>query len=431
MSRLPIRPLSGALLLAAVAFSACDGLFGPGDEPRPPERISELPRTLTTTEQELITASNDFAFHLLRETLAREDEHPNVFLSPLSASMALGMTLNGADGDTFEAMRATLGFAGMSQEGINQAYRDLLDLLLGLDPGVEMLIANSAWAREGWPFLPSFFGAIQEWFDAQAEELDFADPATLDAINGWAEEHTNGRIPHVLDEIAPEHILFLLNAVYFNGNWTHQFDRSATGLGSFTLADGSEVGVERMNGEIPAGVHHLPDGGLVGELPYGGQAFVMNVVLPAPGSTLHELVAGLDASTWNSWTQGFPEDYVDAQEIQVALPKLELSYGKKLNEVLEAMGMGIAFDEALADFSRMIDLPPSMNAYLDFVRQDTFLRVDEEGTEAAAVTTVGVGVTSMPPSIIVDRPYLLVIRERLSGTILFMGAIGDPRDEGG
>jgi serine protease inhibitor len=431
MSRPSIRSLPVVLLLSTVVLAACDGLFGPGDGPRPPDRISELPRSLSVTEQALIAASNDFAFHLLRETLAREDEHPNVFLSPLSASMALGMTLNGADGETFEAMRATLGFAGMSQDGINEAYRDLMDLLLGLDPGVEMLIANAAWAREGWPFLPSFFAAIEEWFDAQAGELDFDDPATLDAINGWAEEHTNGRIPHVLDEIAPEHILFLLNAVYFNGDWTHQFDRSATGPGSFTLADGSQVQVDRMNGEIPAGVRHLPDGGLVGELPYGGQAFVMNVVVPGPGSTLDDLVADLDASTWDSWTQWFPEDYADAQEIQVGLPKLELSYGKELNDVLEAMGMGIAFDEGLADFSRMIDLPPSLNAYLDFVRQDTFLRVDEEGTEAAAVTTVGVGVTSAPPSLVVDRPYLLVIRERLSGTILFMGAIGDPRDEGG
>jgi serine protease inhibitor len=431
MSRPSIRPLPVALLLSAFALAACDGLFGPGDGPRPPERISELPRALSAAELNAITASNDFAFHLLRETLAREDEHPNVFLSPLSASMALGMTLNGADGETFEAMRATLGFSGMSQDEINQAYRDLMDLLLGLDPGVEMLVANSAWAREGWPFLPSFFGAIQEWFDAQAEELDFDDPATLAAINGWADEHTNGRISQVLDDIAPEHILFLLNAVYFNGDWTHQFDRSETGLRPFTLADGSQVEVERMHGEIPAGVRHLPDGGFVGELPYGGQAFVMNVVVPGPGTTLGELVGDLDGATWDGWTQGFPEDYVDAQKIQVGLPKLELSYGKVLNDVLEAMGMGIAFDEGLADFSRMIDLPPGLNAYLDFVRQDTFLRVDEEGTEAAAVTTVGVGVTSMPPSIIVDRPYLLVIRERLSGTILFMGAIGDPRDGGG
>jgi serine protease inhibitor len=431
MSRPSLRPLPVVLLLSALALAACDNLSGPGDGPRPPERISELPRALSAAELEVITASNDFAFHLLRETLVREDEHPNVFLSPLSASMALGMTLNGADGETFEAMRATLGFAGMSQDEINEAYRDLMELLLGLDPGVEMLVANSAWAREGWPFLPSFFAAIQEWFDAQAQELDFDDPATLDAINGWAEEHTNGRIPNVLEVIDPNHILFLLNAVYFNGDWTHQFDRSETGLRPFTLADGSVVEVERMNGEVRAGVWHLPDGGLVGELPYGGQAFVMNVVLPAPGSTLHELVTDLDASTWDTWTQGFPEDYLDAQEIQVALPKLELSYGKELNDVLEAMGMGIAFNESLADFSRMIELPPSMNAYLDFVRQDTFLRVDEEGTEAAAVTTVGVSVTSMPPSLIVDRPYLLVIRERLSGTILFIGAIGDPRDGGG
>jgi serine protease inhibitor len=168
MSRPSLRPLPVVLLLSALALAACDNLSGPGDGPRPPERISELPRALSAAELEVITASNDFAFHLLRETLVREDEHPNVFLSPLSASMALGMTLNGADGETFEAMRATLGFAGMSQDEINEAYRDLMELLLGLDPGVEMLVANSAWAREGWPFLPSFFAAIQEWFDAQA-----------------------------------------------------------------------------------------------------------------------------------------------------------------------------------------------------------------------------------------------------------------------
>jgi serine protease inhibitor len=431
MSRLSTRSVALVLILSVLALPACDSFFGPGDGPRPPERITELPRALTATERRLIDASNDFAFHLLRETHLREDEHPNVFLSPLSASMALGMTLNGADGETFEAMRATLGFAGMTRDEINRAYRDLMELLLGLDPEVEMLVANSAWAREGWPFLPSFFDAIREWFDAQAEELDFDDPATLDAINGWAREHTNGRIPQVLDEISADHILFLLNAVYFNGDWTHQFRRDETALRPFTLADGSQVQVERMHGEIPAGVRHLPGGRLVGELPYGGQAFVMNVVVPGPGSTLDDLLADLDAATWNAWTQGFPEDYVTAQKIQVGLPKLELSYGRKLNEVLEAMGMGIAFDPGGADFSRMIELPPSMNAYLDFVRQDTFLRVDEEGTEAAAVTTVGVSVTSAPPSLVVDRPYLLVIRERISGTILFMGAIGDPRDGGG
>jgi serine protease inhibitor len=424
------RSVGLVLLTAILILPACEGIVGPGADPAP-ERIAELPRTLSASETGLIQASNDFAFELLRETWDRESERPNVFLSPLSASMALGMILNGADGETFEAMRSTLGWEDMTQDQINQAYRDLMELLLDLDPSVELLVANSTWAREGLPFLPEFFQAVQEWFDAEARELDFEDPAAVDAINAWAEEKTNGRIPEVLEQIEPHQILFLLNAVYFKGDWTSQFDRGETGPADFTLADGSQVQVQRMNGKLPVGVRQLPGGGQVGELPYGGQAFVMNVVLPPPDGSLEDLLADLDAATWAEWTVGFPQDYADAREIQVGLPRLELTYSKELNDVLSDMGMGIAFEPHEADFSRLIELSPPQNAYLDFVKQDTFLRVDEEGTEAAAVTTVGVGIVSMPPSLIVDRPYLLVIRERLSGSILFMGAIGDPRDGGG
>jgi len=424
------RSVGFVLFAAVLALSACEGVVGPGSGSGPaPDRIAELPRALSASELGVIQASNDFAFDLLRETWAGESEGPNVFLSPLSASMALGMVLNGADGETFEAMRATLGWAGMSQDEINQAYRDLLALLVDLDPATRLLTANSTWAREGVPFLPEFFEAVKEWFDAEARELDFADPASLDAINAWAAEKTDGRIPKVLDEIDPDHILFLLNAVYFKGDWTNRFDRDETGPAPFTLSDGQEVEVERMNASIPAGFRWLSGGVRVGELPYGGQAFVMNLVLPPEDGSLDDLLAGLDGATWAEWTSGFPEDYADAQEIQVGLPRLELTWSRELNDVLSAMGMGIAFQPQAADFSRLI--PPPPNVYLDFVKQDTFLRVDEEGTEAAAVTTVGMMPTSAPPSLILDRPFLLVIRERLSGTILFMGAIGDPRDGGG
>lgn len=420
-------PVLSVALAAAVSLTACDSSTDPG--PDPPTRISELPRALSEAELEVIGHSNEFAFDLLRETYAADAETPNVFLSPLSASMALGMTLNGAAGETFDAMRGALRFDGLSQEEINGAYRDLIELLLQLDSGVEMSIANSAWARQGFPFRSEFFEAIQTWFDAQAEERDFDDPTTLDSINGWADEHTNGRINQVLDEIDSDHILFLLNAIYFNGNWTHRFDADETRPSPFTLADGTEVEVERMNGELRAGIRFVDDV-QVGELAYGGQAFVMNLVLPPQDGSLEELVASLDAETWERWIEGLPEDYEEAQEIQVGLPKLELSYEKELNDVLTTLGMGVAFDEGRADFSRLIELEGAKRVYLDFVKQNTYLRVDEEGTEAAAVTTVGFKPTSMPPSLIVDRPYLLVIRERLSGTILFMGAIGDPRHAG-
>lgn len=423
--RCPVLPLA---LAAAVGLTACDSSTDPGTDD-PPVRITELPRALSEAELEVIGHSNEFAFELMREAYADEAEKPNVFLSPLSASMALGMTLNGAAGETFDAMRGTLRFEGLSQEEINHAYRDLIELLLELDSGVDMRIANSAWAAQGLPFRSEFFEAIQTWFDAQAEERDFSDPATVDAINGWADEQTNGRISQVLDEIDPDHILFLLNAIYFNGSWTHRFDAEETRPSPFTFADGSEVEVERMNGELRAGIRFV-DGVQIGELAYGGQAFVMNLVLPPEGGSLEELLASLDAQTWERWTEGLPEDYQKAQEIQVGLPKLELSYEKKLNDVLTTLGMGVAFSGRLADFSRLVESDFTQNVFLDFVKQNTYLRVDEEGTEAAAVTTVGFKATSMPPSLIVDRPYLLVIRERLSGTILFIGAIGDPRHTG-
>jgi serine protease inhibitor len=415
---MPGPALRSLLLLTLLAPTACRLVTDPHGDQR---RIESLPRPLTRAEQEVIASSNDFAFALLREVHARE-QAPNVFISPLSASMALGMTLNGAAGGTFDAMRATLGFAGLSQEEINRAYHDLVALLLDLDPRVELHIANSTWARDGFPFHAEFFDALRTWFDADARQLDFADPGAVDAINRWAGDNTRGRIRRVLESIDPDHILFLLNAVYFKGDWTTRFDRAATAPAPFTLADGRQVEVQSMSGMIRGGMRWI-DGVVIGELPYGGQAFVMNVVLPPHGASLADLIAGLDAGTWAGWTQSLPQDYGTVEPMEVRLPRVELEYETLLNEPLGALGMGVAFTPGQADFSR---LTPE-DAYLDFVKQNTFLRVDEEGTEAASVTTVGVRTVSVPAALIVDRPYLLVIRERLSGAVLFMGAIGDPR----
>ncbi|MEJ2186234.1 MAG: serpin family protein [Gemmatimonadota bacterium] len=415
----PFAVLLGVLAAVFVLPAGCNQSTGPDG---PPARIEALPRQLSVAEQEVISRSNDFAFELLRRVRAQRAS-PNTFLSPLSASMALGMTLNGAASATFDSMRATLGFEGLTQGEINRSYHDLADLLTSLDPKVVLLIANATFADQGYSFLPSFFDSVTTWFDAEARTLDFADPSSVDVINGWASDHTEGLIPQVLDEIDPDEILFLLNAVYFKGDWTSQFDKAKTAPAPFTLADGSQVQVETMNGKLAAGVHGTGDA-LVGELPYGGQAFVMDVVVPRGDATLDDVLASLDAQTWADWTGSMPEDYGKAQDLTVALPKLTLKTDDTLNSPLSDMGMGIAFDAARADFSRML---PDGGLYIDFVKQNTYLKVDEEGTTAAAVTTVGVGIVSAPPAIVVDRPYLLVIRERLSGTILFIGAIGDPR----
>lgn len=416
MSRL-LRGGAALALAGTVLLGSCDSATDPGSTPR---RIESLPRALTVGEREVIARSNSFAFELLREVYQREEE-PNVFLSPLSASMALGMTMNGAASATFDSMRATLGFEGLSQEEINRSYRDLTELLLELDPKVELAIANSTWARKGLPFLPSFFEAVRTWFGAEANEVDFASPAALTAINDWAAKATHDRIPKVLDEISADQVMFLLNAVYFKGDWTDRFDAAQTGNSSFRLKSGQSVQVPTMHGEIKAAVAWKP-GVILGELPYGGQAFVLTIAMPDGDGSLAELIASLDAAKWAEWMAALPAvDYARARPINVALPKLELDYEQMLNDALSAMGMGIAFTPA-ADFTRMI----SSGAWIEFVKQNTFLKIDEKGTEAAAVTTVSM-VDSAPPALIVDRPYLLAIRERLSGTILFIGAIGDPR----
>ena len=235
------------LMLLVPLAAACE-LTGPEPDPAP-EKIEALPRELTAAETEVIDRSNAFAFDLLREVYTRQAESPNVFLSPLSASMALGMTMNGAAGETFDSMRAALRFGGLSQEEINRSYHDLTELLLGLDPRVEFGIANSTWAKQGIPFHDAFFDAVRTWFDAEAREMDFADPATVDAINGWAAEQTNDRIDRVIDRIKPEHILFLLNAIYFKGQWTDRFDPDDTREAGFTLADGTEVDIAYMTGD--------------------------------------------------------------------------------------------------------------------------------------------------------------------------------------
>lgn len=400
---------------AALALTACSQATGPGAG----EPITELPRELSVGERAVIDASNVFGLELFGAVVA-EDVRPNIVLSPLSATMALGMTLNGADGTTFDDMRSTLAFGGLTQEEINGSYRDLIDLLTDLDPRVRFEIANAIWAREGVPFHDAFFQAVRAAFDARVEARDFDDPATVDVINDWVSESTDGLIPSIVESLGPDLVMLLINAIYFDGAWTLQFDPDDTRPQPFTRPDGSTVDVEMMTLRDV----RLPMGGgadyTAVELPYGGEAFSMVVLVPTHGKTARELVAGLSAGGWTGVVDGLSPGSLGA----LGLPKLELGYDVLLNDALDAMGMGVAFTPG-ADFSRLSPL----STCLSFVRQKTFVEVDERGTRAAAVTAVGTVVTSAPPSLIVDRPFVFALRERLSGTILFIGLVEDPTAE--
>jgi serpin B len=405
------------LLTTLALTAACNDPTGPGVDP-----ITELPRQLSTAERTLIEAGNGFGLELMRQ-VTQAEEGPNVVISPLSASMALGMTLNGAAGSTFEAMRATLGYGVLTQEEINTGYHDLLELLRGLDGTVEFSVANSVWSRDGFPFHDAFFQQVSGAFDAHLETRDFGDPATLDAINGWVSEETNGYIPRLLDGIDPQMVMFLVNAIYFDGRWTTRFDAGETMAWDFRRADGSTVAVDMMT----LREHTVPtlrtEDFTAAELTYGGGAFGMVVVVPEGETTAHDLASGMDAEWWNSLTGGL-EDFELAR---ISLPRFTLSYGTTLNEALKAMGMEVAFSETEADFTNLS--PEGDRLYIDEVRQKTFIQVDEAGTKAAAATSVGIGVTSLPPMLVADRPFLFAIRERLSGTLLFTGLVGDPTVE--
>jgi serine protease inhibitor len=408
------RILSAALPAVLVAACSGDDVSGP--------LIDRLPRQLTLSEQKVIRSSNSFGFDLFARAHSLASS-PNVFLSPLSASMALGMTMNGADGGTWEAMRFALRFGDLAETQINESYRGLIDLLLDLDRRVTVRIGNSVWSGQGVPFEPAFFQRVSEYFDGEARELNFNDPSSVDVINRWASDATNGRIDKVLDRIDPEQIMFLMNALYFKGTWEQQFDRSRTRQQPFTRPDGSQVNVPMMSAPGRQLLFTSIGDYQAIELAYGGGAYAMVIVLPAQGRTLSQLVASLDAEAWDTLIAG-----LDSAKLDVQMPRFRLKYEDLLNQPLTDMGMGVAFGSD-ANFTRLTPLARTNPVCIQFVKQNTFLEVNEEGTEAAAVTTVGIGLTSLPPWFVADRPFLFVIRERLSGTVLFIGAIGDPTSE--
>jgi len=404
------------LILFVFVFQSCttDGLNG--DDKRP----KELPRALTSSEQAVIRSGNAFSFNIFDKVVTAEEDK-NVFISPLSISMALGMTLNGAAGSTQTGIKETLGMGEMQLQAINESYQSLIKLLVELDPKVDMNIGNSLWGREGFPIQQSFKDTLQTYFNARADELDFADPAAADVINDWVNEQTNGRIEEIIEGPIPRDIvLYLINTVYFKGDWLYQFDEEDTRSTPFTLADESTVQVDMMSQKMPLAslkseqVH-------MAELAYGDSLYKMTILMPGQrGTPIESFISeSLTASNLADWT-GQLETRGD---VQVQLPKFESEYGKKLNDILISMGMDEAFDDFNAEFP---NINPNKQLYVSEVQHKASITVNEEGSEAAAATSVGVGLTSLGPHFFVDRPFVYLIRERISGTVLFMGMMKNP-----
>jgi serine protease inhibitor len=403
--------------LLAWAVASCNEVTGPS---LAPELITELPRSLSQAELALIEADNVFALKLFREIDAQSAPDSNIFVSPLSVSMALSMTYNGAAGETRLAMGRALEVQDLRLDEVNQGYRDLIDLLFNLDSQIEWQSGNSIWYRDGFFVEPSFLDVNRTFFDAQVDALDFGAPGAARIINQWVSESTNGRIDEIVAEpIDGDMMMFLINAIYFKGSWRNQFDRSLTRDAPFRLDDGTVITTPMMSRQEVMEVRR-GGGELVSvlELPYGGDAFTMTVVLPRLDVSLDSVIEVLDADRWASWISGLRDG-----ESFVELPRFSFEYEIELKDVLTAQGMGIAFGDGAADFT---GIHPPGGLFISEVKHKTFIQVDEEGTEAAAVTQVGATLTSGPGLFAANRPFLFAIRERLSGTILFMGKMVDP-----
>ena len=381
----------------------------------PPPAITALPRDLTTAEHGIVDAADAFSLALWTKINAAQ-RGSNVFVSPLSASFALGMTLNGAANRTLDEMRSALQFHGASEQDINEGYRSLIALLTSIDPSVKMQIANSIWYRNDFPFLQSFLDTDKQYFDAEVRGLNFNDAAgSLAAINGWVDDKTNHKIPTILNNIDPADVMFLINAIYFKGGWRDTFDPAETRPAPFHNADGTTQSMSLMHRHAAMSYVETPAYQAV-DLPYGNSAFAMTVVLPTESTDVETVAASLTPAALQSLIQG-----LHSQDVDLSLPKLKLTYQRTLNDDLKALGMTSAFMPFGSDFTRMS--PAGKDLYISFVTQKTYVDINEEGTEAAAVTVVGGAIVcdcfSRTPVMRIDRPYILLIRERLSGTLLF------------
>lgn len=402
-------------LFMALIFATCQS-----DVAGPDSIKAELPRELTASEKQLVEADQSFSYDIFQQTVSYDREEENVFISPLSISMALAMTLNGAEGETYDQMKEALHLSGMDTEEVNQAFQSLIELLVAADPKVDMRIANSVWHDQGLSVKEDFLQRLEEFYEAEVAGLDFQDPGSVDTINNWVDENTESKIEKILDEIPEDMVMYLINAIYFKGDWLSKFDKDDTRKADFHLESGETVQVDMMSQKERFAVHFSEDVRMI-ELPYGDSLYTMTVLMPGDAEMpldqfIEEKVTRENLSDWR--------DNLHVSDVPLELPKFEMEYEITYNDILKSMGMEQAFIGGLADFSGIADV--SQNLYISEVKHKTFVSVDEEGTEAAAVTSVGVRVTSLPPSMIVNRPFVFLIYERESGTNLFMGKVKNP-----
>ena len=397
------------MMLMVAMLTACNS-----DDILPKDRNKKyVPIELTRAQKEINGNVVKLAFNMLDYQVTPTTDK-SLFLSPLSLSAALSMVANGADGATYDQMAALLGFEGKSVEEVNGYYDHIINALMRADRGVDFITANSVWVKPGFELLDSFENTVEDKFLAEVESVDMGSQKGIDRINQWCSANTNGKIPTILDKPDSALLLFLANALYFKGGWKMEFEKTETKdfhhANGTTSSKSSIVATRSM-------AYYADEKLKTVEIPYGNGAYVMDMILPHEDVTLEDAAAYLaEDGVWVKIINNFSSLEVDLQ-----FPKFRIESDMVFNEMLQQMGMVDAFDSQAADFSKMTE----GDLMISFVRQKTYIDVTEKGTEAAAVTGVGMEGSAGPPmdkyEFIADRPFFFLIRERSTGVILFVG----------
>ena len=418
-----VSTAASVILLGVLSCSKLNSIDGSAVAQPLPQR-QEFPTTGQLTspvvDAKLIAANTKFGFKLFSEIL-KQDSSKNIFVSPSSVAIALAMTYNGASGSTQQAMAKTLELQGMSLQEINSGNATLKAILENPEPKVQLNIANSLWVSQGFPLMQDFLQRNQNFYKAKVTNLDFKDPSAPTLINNWVIQSTNGKINKIIDKINPNDVLFLINAIYFKGKWTTEFDKKKTTESPFYLASGGQKQLPLMSQSGEYRYYENAKFQAV-SLPYGNdERLSLYIFLPNQNSSLSAFYKDLNVANWEKWIAQF-----SSREGRIKLPRFKMEYGIELNNALKALGMGVAFSDQ-ANFSGISDKLP-----ISKVNHKTFVEVNEEGTEAAAATSVASAVGRVFPRqepfrMIVNRPFFCVIRDNQTGTVLFMGSIVEPQ----
>lgn len=392
-----------------------------------PEDVEEPAQSLPSDVQEddykeVIKPHNELSFALFQKI--RGSEEQDLFISPTSLFLALSMVYNGAEGETKEEMAQALQLAGIDEEKLNKASASLVNQLQKDDESIQLDIANSIWLNEQFHFQEGFKEKTQDYFKAEIEEINIQDDASVDQINKWVSEATNDKIDKMVEApLDPNLVTYLLNAIYFKGDWTYEFDEKETEKADFHITQEEEKEVSMMSLSEDL-LYTENDLFQAVELPYGEESMKMQVFLPKEEVKREEVAENFTFDNWTKWNQEF-----ETSEGTVKLPKFELSYEIMLNEILQQLGMELAFKKE-AEFTKLIEEEEPV--WISSVKQKTFIEVHEKGTEAAAVTGVEVVSESAPiddPFLLeANRPFIITIVDEETDAILFMGEIVNPEE---